>query len=58
MKTINERTGEMGQWLRALTELPEDHRLVPSTHMAVCNHELFHPASLFPEIMTLILNIL
>lgn len=31
-------TGVMARWLRALTILPEDPGLVPSTHMAALNH--------------------
>ena len=31
------KAGEMAQWLRALTVLPEDPSSIPSTHMAAYN---------------------
>jgi hypothetical protein len=34
------RAGEMGQWLRALTVLPEVPSLIPSKHMVAHNHLL------------------
>ena len=34
----NYRAGEMAQWLRALTGLPEVLSSIPSTHMVAHNH--------------------
>lgn len=45
----NKWDGEMTQWLRALAGLPDDLRLIPSTHMAVHNHFL----TPIPEDLTL-----
>jgi hypothetical protein len=36
--TENVRTGEMAQWLRALTAFPEDPSSIPSNHMETHNH--------------------
>jgi hypothetical protein len=37
-KIINFRAGEMAQWLRALTVLPEVLCSIPSNHMVAHNH--------------------
>ena len=34
---LGDGTGEMAQWLRALTALSEDPGSIPSTHMAAHN---------------------
>jgi len=38
LKTYGSRAGEMAQWLRALTALPEVLRSNPSNHMVAHNH--------------------
>ena len=38
MKNLILGAGEMAQWLRALTVLPEDLGLIPSTHKAAHNY--------------------
>jgi hypothetical protein len=35
---INNRAGEMAQWLRALTALPEVLSSIPSNHLVAHNH--------------------
>ena len=40
------RVGEMAQWLRALTDLPEDLSLIPSNHLVAHNHAM-GPDALF-----------
>jgi hypothetical protein len=37
-KNKNKRAGEMAQWLRALTALPEVMSSIPSNYMVVHNH--------------------
>jgi hypothetical protein len=34
----NKLAGEMAQWLRALTALPENLTSIPSNHMVAHNH--------------------
>jgi hypothetical protein len=38
VKKRDQRSGEMAQWLRALTALPEVLSLIPSNHMVAHNH--------------------
>jgi hypothetical protein len=38
LKENNVGAGEMAQWLRALTALPEDPSSIPSNHMVAHNH--------------------
>ena len=38
LKEIQERAGEMAQWLRAQTELLEVLSSIPSNHMVTLNH--------------------
>jgi hypothetical protein len=37
-KNIKTGAGELAQWLRALTALPEDLELILSNHMVAHNH--------------------
>jgi hypothetical protein len=41
------RAGEMAQWLRALTALPEVLRSIPSNHMVAHNHLKWDPMPSF-----------
>jgi hypothetical protein len=53
-KNILPGAGEMVQWLRALSVLPKDPGLIPSTHMAaqaVCNSSSNGSDSLTPLII-------
>jgi hypothetical protein len=38
LQKLKFKAGEMAQWLRALSALPEDPGLTPSSHMAAYNH--------------------
>ena len=38
LRNGNFRAGEMAQWLRSLTALPEVLSSIPSTHMVAYNH--------------------
>jgi len=38
LKNKTKRAGEMAQWLRALTALPEVLSSIPSNHMVAHNH--------------------
>jgi hypothetical protein len=37
-KNLNSGTGQMAQWLRALTALPEVLSSIPSNHIVAHNH--------------------
>jgi hypothetical protein len=38
IKNVTSRVGEMAQWLRAVTDLPEILSSIPSNHMLAHNH--------------------